>query len=365
MTSMRRRLLVMLALILFVTQLISVFWLWHESQEQINLLVNDTLSAKVRNAHVEKEIAEAIASLIAPSLTMLAVTLLLSFWAISWIIRPLKQLQRRLETRSADNLSPLPLNSEIQEVVSVTNALNQLFARLSKTIAQERLFTADAAHELRTPLAGLRLHLELMEKKGVEGSSMLIGRIDLLMHTVEQLLMLSRAGQNFAQGQYQKVDLLNYVVQPLHEDLSEMLAGHQQRLIVKHDGVPSIEGDAVLLRLMLRNVVENAYRYSPRGSDITISLTQSNQGVLLQVDDCGPGIDEKTAGELTQAFRRADQRFGGSGLGLNIVLRILNLHSGSLELKNRIESSGLSAQCWLPEQAFTQNGASVHPDYDA
>lgn len=355
MNSMRRRLLLMLALVLLVTQLTSVFWLWHESQEQINLLVNDTLSAKVRNSHVEKEIAEAIASLIAPSLTMLAVTLLLCFWAISWVVSPLKQLQRRLETRSADNLSPLPLNSDIQEVVSVTNALNQLFARLSQTIAQERLFTADAAHELRTPLAGLRLHLELMEKQKVEGSGMLIGRIDLLMHTVEQLLMLSRAGQNFAQGQYQKVDLLNDVIAPLNDELSEMLSHHQQRLIIRHDGLYEVEGDAVLLRLMVRNLVENAYRYAPHQSEIAISLSELSERVLVQIDDSGPGIDEKTAGELTQAFRRADQRYGGSGLGLNIVIRIINLHGGELALKNRIDGSGLSAQCWLPKQAFTQH----------
>jgi len=355
MTSMRRRLLVMLALILFVTQLTSVFWLWHESQEQINLLVNDTLSAKVRNAHVEKEIAEAIASLIAPSLTMLAVTLLLCFWAISWIISPLRQLQKRLETRSADNLSPLPLNSEISEVVAVTRAINQLLSRLSHTISQERLFTADAAHELRTPLAGLRLHLELMDKNGVAGSSMLIGRIDQLMHTVEQLLMLSRAGQNFAKGQYQQVDLLNHVLEPLREELAEMLAGHQQRLVTQGQIQREVEGDAVLLRLMLRNVVENAHRYSPPNSDITITLAERDQGVLVQIDDCGPGIDEKMAGELTEAFKRADQRFGGSGLGLNIVLRIINLHGGHLRLLNRQNSPGLSVQCWLPFRAFTPN----------
>ncbi|MGP2729796.1 two-component system sensor histidine kinase PmrB, partial [Serratia marcescens] len=89
MISMRRRLLLMLALILLVTQLISAFWLWHESQEQIGFLVDETLSAKVRTERVDSEIAEAIASLLAPSLIMMIVTLLASFWAISWIIRPL------------------------------------------------------------------------------------------------------------------------------------------------------------------------------------------------------------------------------------------------------------------------------------
>lgn len=349
MNSMRRRLLVMLALILFVTQLTSVFWLWHESQEQINLLVNDTLSAKVRNSHVEKEIAEAIASLIAPSLLMMAVTLLLSFWAISWIIRPLNQLQNRLETRSADNLSPLPLNSEISEIVSVTKALNQLFARLSNTIQQERLFTADAAHELRTPLAGVRLHLELMEQKGVEGSKTLISRIDQLMQTIEQLLMLSRAGQNFAKGHYDQVDLVEHVVLPLQEELEEMLRLRHQSLRYSLPQKLVIQGDAILLRLMVRNLVENAFRYGPEGGEIALTLLSEDQGARLKVEDNGPGIDEQRASELTQAFKRVDQRYGGSGLGLNIIVRIAALHGGNLQLSNRKDAQGLCAQCWLPE----------------
>ncbi|MFD3246790.1 two-component system sensor histidine kinase PmrB [Rahnella aquatilis] len=360
MTSMRRRLLVMLALILFVTQLTSVFWLWHESQEQINLLVNDTLSVKVRNAHVEKEIAEAIASLIAPSLLMMSITLVLSFWAISWIIRPLNQLQKRLETRSADNLSPLPLNSEIREVVAVTNALNQLFSRLSTTIQQERLFTADAAHELRTPLAGVRLHLEIMQKKGVEGSDTLISRIDLLMHTIEQLLMLARAGQNFAKGEYQQVDLIKNVIKPLREELGEMLNERGQTLKVEMPLHAEIQGDAVLLRLMVRNLVENAYRYGPENSEISITIMPQQNGFLIQIDDAGPGIDETKASELTQAFRRVDQRYGGSGLGLNIVVRIAHLHGGTLTLRNRTGNAGLSAQCWLPDIAL-QSSLTLSP----
>lgn len=354
MTSMRRRLLVMLALILFVTQLTSVFWLWHESQEQINLLVNDTLSAKVRNTHVEKEIAEAIASLIAPSLLMMAVTLLLCFWAISWIIRPLNQLQNRLDMRSADNLAPLPLNSEIREIVSVTNALNQLFARLSQTIQQERLFTADAAHELRTPLAGVRLHLELMEQKGVDGSRTLITRIDQLMHTIEQLLMLSRAGQNFAKGHYDQVDLVKHVIHPLKEELEEMLTQRDQTLFFNMPEHLNIQGDAVLLRLMVRNLVENAHRYSPEKSGIIVTLLHESDVVVVQVEDQGPGIDEQQASELTQAFKRMDQRYGGSGLGLNIIVRIAALHGGTLALYNRQGTTGLCAQCRLPETALSR-----------
>ncbi|MFM1347422.1 two-component system sensor histidine kinase PmrB [Yersinia proxima] len=348
MISMRRRLILMLALILLITQLISAFWLWHESQEQISFLVDETLSAKVRNERVDTEIAEAIASLLAPSLIMMAITLLLSFWAISWIIRPLDQLQQKLAERSADNLTPVVVNSDMQEIVSVTSTLNQLLSRLSNTIAQERLFTADAAHELRTPLAGIRLHLELMEQQGIAESKPLIGRIDLLMHTIEQLLMLSRAGQNFASGLYQTLNWIENVVQPLKEELEEMCAQRQQTLQWELPADAQTQGDATLLRLMLRNLVENAHRYSPVGSKISVKLSAEAQGTLLQVTDEGPGIKQEQAGELTQAFRRMDQRYGGSGLGLNIVIRIAQLHQGRLTLENRSDRSGLKAQCWIP-----------------
>jgi two-component system sensor histidine kinase BasS len=105
MNSMRRRLMVLLAVILLFFQLISVIWLWHESREQIGFLVNETLSAKARNNHVEKEIREAIASLLVPSLVMVGFTLLFSFWAVTWITRPLNKLRDSLANRSADNLT--------------------------------------------------------------------------------------------------------------------------------------------------------------------------------------------------------------------------------------------------------------------
>lgn len=346
---MRRRLLIMLALILLSCQMMSAAWLWHESREQIGFLVNETLSAHARNEHVEGEIREAIASLLLPSLVMVCFTLLLSFWAISWIVRPLKLLQNSLSERSADNLTPLPHFSDMDEIAAVTRALNQLLGRLDHTLQQERLFTADAAHELRTPLAGLRLHLELLGQQGVAQGPMLVERIDQLMHVIEQLLMLSRAGQALAGGHYQVVNWES-VFQPLEIEMNEMLASRRQTLEVTGNLSLEVQGDAVLLRLMLRNLIENASRYSPEGSHITLMAQQAKDGSSFTVRDEGPGIDPAASGEVTKAFRRLDQRFGGSGLGLNIVQRITQLHHGELRLTNRRDRSGLDAICWLPQK---------------
>lgn len=347
MNSMRRRLMILLALILLFFQLVSVVWLWHESREQIGFLVNETLSARARNQHVEKEIREAIASLLVPSLVMVAFTLFFSFWAITWITRPLSQLRSSLANRSADNLSPLPMFSDMDEMVAVTNSLNQLLGRLDHTIQQERLFTADAAHELRTPLAGLRLHLELMANKGVEQAPMLLERIDLLMHTIEQLLMLSRAGQALASGHYNTLAWTRDIIAPLKMEMEELAAPRGQTFVWPADSNLTVEGDAVLLRLMLRNLLENASRYSPEGGTIGIRLEQRESGTALAVADCGPGIDEEHRQRITEPFQRMDRRYGGSGMGLNIVLRIVQLHHGRLALDNRPEG-GLIARCWLP-----------------
>ncbi|HDX4049553.1 TPA: two-component system sensor histidine kinase PmrB [Enterobacter soli] len=343
MNSMRRRLMILLAVILLFFQLISVVWLWHESREQISFLVSETLSARARNNHVEKEIREAIASLLVPSLVMVSFTLLFSFWAVTWITRPLNQLRDSLANRSADNLTPLPMYSDMEEIGAVTTSLNQLLARLDHTIQQERLFTADAAHELRTPLAGIRLHLELMAQGGSAQAKTLISRIDQLMHTVEQLLMLARAGQAMASGHYDTLVWTENIIAPLgleHE-------AKEHKVIWPEKSPLTVQGDAVLLRLMLRNLLENAARYSPTGTTITVRVTQQDDGTEVSVIDQGPGIDEAHRQSITEPFRRLDQRYGGSGLGLSIVQRIVQLHHGKLKLENGPEG-GLIASCWLP-----------------
>ncbi len=345
---MRHQLLLTVGIILVVFQVISVFWLWHESKEQIDLEVASILKGHNNAKHIQHEVREAVASLLVPSLVIIGLALFVCMKAVKRITRPLSDLQKELDARTPDNLQPIHLERTVLEVDAVTSAINQLVARLTQTLDRERLFTADVAHELRTPLAGLRLHLELIEKAHAINVGPLIQRLDQMTNSVAQLLQLARVGQSFSAGSYQRVELMADVILPLKDELESMLKGREQTLVISenvHD--IAVAGDATLIKVMVRNLVENAYRYSPTHSSITLSAAASPTPMLI-VEDEGPGIDESKVGELSQAFVRMDSRYGGIGLGLSIVTRIAQLHEAAFYLQNREERSGTRA--WI---AFT------------
>ncbi|WP_300000438.1 two-component system sensor histidine kinase PmrB [uncultured Cedecea sp.] len=350
MNSMRWRLIIILAFISLFFQTASVWWLWHESREQIAFLVQKAVSGTVNNAQIENEIHEAIAALLIPSIVMIGCILFFSFWAITWITRPLEKLRTSLSHRSPNDLSPMPVSSSIGEVVAITTVLNQLLARLDNRLQQERQFTADAAHELRTPLAGLKLHLELMANNGVPQAPVLLQRTDQLMHTIEQLLMLARAGHALASGHYQTLNWTDDIIAPLQMEIDELAMQRQQRIVWPDKTTCNTQGDAILLRLMLRNLLENACRYGPEKSVIQLLLVEQEDGIVLTVCDQGPGIAEQYRQHLTKPFERLDRRYSGCGLGLSIVHRIVHLHHGYLTLDNSSENGGLLASCWLPHQ---------------
>lgn len=345
--TLRRRLMLTIGVILLVFQLISTFWLWHESTEQIQLFEQALRDNRNNDRHIMHEIREAVASLIVPSVFMVGLTLFICYQAVRRITRPLANLQYELETRTADNLTPIEIHSSTVEIEAVVSALNQLVNRLTNTIENERLFTADVAHELRTPLSGVRLHLELLSKTHNIDVTPLLGRLDQMMESVSQLLQLARVGQSFSSGNYQQVGLLEDVVLPSYDELSTMLEQRQQTLLlpdIRND--VTVQGDATLLRMLLRNLVENAHRYSPEGTTIAIALNRDNEAEMV-VEDEGPGIDESKCGELSKAFVRMDSRYGGIGLGLSIVSRITQLHQGQFFLRNRSGTTGTRASVRL------------------
>ena len=341
--TMRRRLVLTIGVILVLCQLVSVLWLWHESKEQIQLLVESAIHNHNNHKHIQHEVHEAVASLLFPSLLIIGLALLLCLQAVKMILRPLSELQRELDARTPDNLEPIALNNSVQEVQAVESAINQLVGRLTLTLDRERLFTADVAHELRTPLAGLRLHLELIAKSHDINVAPLIQRLDQMTENIAQLLQLARVGQSFSAGSYQQVMLMADVVLPVWGQLDAMLAEREQVLLLPESSQDvAVAGDATLLRVLVRNLVENAHRYSPEGSSIRICI--EGDGVpVLAVEDEGPGIDESRSGELSKAFVRMDSRYGGAGLGLSIVTRIAQLHDAQFFLHNKKPTPGVRA----------------------
>ena len=353
--TMRHRLLLTIGAILVVCQLISVFWLWHESKEQIQLLVESAIDRHNNQKHIEHEVREAVASLLIPSLLIVGLALYISLVAVRKITRPLSNLQTELESRTPDNLQPITLTESVPEVTAVTTAINQLVSRLNLTLDRERLFTADVAHELRTPLAGLRLHLELMAKVHHVEVGQLIQRLDQMTNSISQLLQLARVGQSFSAGSYQRVLLKKDVVEPIRGELESMLEQRQQTLELSFpDGDDNkdvvVSGDATLLRVVLRNLVENAHRYSPAGSKVKIAV-QAGTTPVMAVEDEGPGIDEAKSGELSKAFVRMDSRYGGIGLGLSIVTRIVQLHEAQFFLHNRQPGPGVRGWILFPKSS--------------
>lgn len=353
--TMRHRLLLTIGAILVVCQLISVFWLWHESKEQIQLLVESAIDRHNNQKHIEHEVREAVASLLIPSLLIVGLALYISLVAVRKITRPLSNLQTELESRTPDNLQPITLTESVPEVTAVTTAINQLVSRLNLTLDRERLFTADVAHELRTPLAGLRLHLELMAKVHHVEVSQLLQRLDQMTNSISQLLQLARVGQSFSAGSYQRVLLKKDVVEPIRCELESMLEQRQQTLELSFpDGDDNkdvvVSGDATLLRVVLRNLVENAHRYSPAGSKVKIAV-QAGTTPVMAVEDEGPGIDEAKSGELSKAFVRMDSRYGGIGLGLSIVTRIVQLHEAQFFLHNRQPGPGVRGWILFPKSS--------------
>ena len=349
-TTLRWKLMLTVGAIIVICQAISILWLWHESREQVTILVQSAINHHDRHRHYEKEVHEAVASLAVPSLLIIIACLVLCFNAIRRVTKPLADLSNALTQRSEDNLDPLSSTSEYTEISAVVEAINTMMARLTVTLERERLFTADVAHELRTPLAGLRLHLQLIEKKHQLNLGDLLSRLDQMTDSVAQLLKLARVGQSFAAGSYQYFDIMAAVITPMLPECERQLAQRQQSLVVEAPAIAlQLRGDITLLQMVIQNLVQNAHRYSPPSSVITLRVFAQNLSVCIEIDDQGPGIDLNKATELSKAFVRMDRRYDGIGLGLNIVQRICQLHRSQFTLTN-LQPSGCRATVTLPQQ---------------
>ncbi len=282
-----------------------------------------------------------------PLAIILPLLLLALYLSIRRGLKPLDELAADVAARSPENLAALPREHIPQEVRPLVVALNRLLGRLDQALESERRFTADAAHELRTPLAAVKIQTQVAlassdPEKHAHALQQVLAGVDRSSRLVDQLLRLARLDPLADVANPQPVDLLE-----LAEDA--VLAGNggaegeAARVSLGQAASATVLGDGDLLAIAVRNLVDNALRYAPPPARVRIEVGHDENGIRLAVIDHGPGVPPADLGRLTERFYRGRDVAGeGSGLGLAIVARIAELHGARLEFANGGEG-GFSA----------------------
>jgi len=294
---------------------------------------------------------EIIKGVMVPQFVILPLAVLLVWMALVRGIRPLNELEQKIRARKPDDLSPIEESFIPQEVAPLVSSINDLLTRLKASLTTQKRFLADAAHQLKTPLAGLRMQAELAQRESnpqeIRGSLQQIARSSTrATHTVNQLLSLARAETTGRALPSARVDLARLVTEVVQESVPRAMDHGTDLGYEGPDEMPEIclmDGNPVLLQEMTRNLVDNAINYSGRGGVVTARvLFDRFSGVqILQVEDNGPGIPENERELVLQPFYRAlGTNVDGSGLGLAIVHEIAQQHGATVHMEDADTESG-------------------------
>lgn len=280
-----------------------------------------------------------------PSFLMI---LMLAIWLLRHLMQPLRELAGMLQQRSPANLDHVHLGREPAELAAVVAAINRLFGRVAEAIRREAGFTSLAAHELRTPLATLKVLADQARQTGDAGErdmvlSDLSVTIDRLAHLQEQLLTLSRLEVLGSNALSECVELTEVVDEAMADLRYEARQRHVK--VVCHVDGSAILGHRYAVLTLARNIIGNAIRYAPVGGRVEISTLVRDGNAVLRVDDSGPGIPEAERMRAFDRFERLSQRHGaGVGLGLSIVRTVAQMHDALVTL-GESQLGGLSVDC--------------------
>lgn len=290
-----------------------------------------------------------------PALAALPLLALAIWWAVFRGMAPLRKLGRALAERSPQSLHPVSLQRAPSEMRPMLDSLNGLLTRIQTLIESERRFTADAAHELRTPIAAIRAQAQVAmgetdDAKRRHALQSTLDGCDRATRLVEQLLTLSRleAGTEPAKSAFNLADLTRQVI------ADTALAATGRRQSVELNAAPDalamqVNGDAALLSVLIRNLIDNASRYSPAGSRISVTITATGNAAQLCVEDSGPGMADADLERLGERFYRAlGNDAPGSGLGWSIVRRIAAAHGAHIDVGRSSELGGMRVNVSLP-----------------
>jgi two-component system sensor histidine kinase TctE len=293
---------------------------------------------------------EIVKGVMLPQFVILPMAVLLVWLALVQAIKPLNQLEERIRARKPDDLSPIDAKAVPLEVAPLVYSVNDLLMRLKDSIATQKRFLADAAHQLKTPLAGLRMQADLAQREGaneeeLKQSLRQIGRSSIrATHTVNQLLALARAESSGSAMPRSTCDLAELTISVVRDCVPRALDKH---IDLGYEGTQpatnggQFAGNPTLLKELIRNLVDNAINYTPSTLEkpgvITVRVLNDRFGktLVLQVEDSGPGVPLAERELIFQPFYRAlGTEADGSGLGLPIVLEIAHQHNATVSMED-------------------------------
>lgn len=302
---------------------------------------------------VRVELARELAlNLLQPLLYALPVWALLLWIAIGRGLKPLASVREQVARRTPDNLDALDLAHVPHEVRSLVEQLNTLFRRIADSLDKERRFTADAAHELRTPVAAIKAQAQIArgpydDATRAHALDQVITGCDRAAHLIDQLLTLARLDRA-SQASTEPCRLRSLAATAVAEIAPQAMAAGIQ-LELADGGDTTVTGIPALLQVLLRNLIDNAVRYSPTGTTVRVGIDATGPNPRLSVSDQGPGIP---ATELPRVRERFYRLLGtgeeGTGLGLSIVQRVAEIHGATLELGAGDNGKGLRAVVTFP-----------------
>jgi two-component system sensor histidine kinase TctE len=308
-----------------------------------------------RSSANQQELARRI--LVDMLLPLSSLVLLMTF--IVWVgiragLAPLTRLRQQVEGRDPTDLAPLQLASAPRELWSLARALNTLLAEVQGVVARQKRFIGDAAHQLRTPLAGLKSQTEIALQATTDPELRTrLARVHesatRSAHLVNQLLTLARAEPESLMAQdRQRLDLQRLAQGLTAEMVPRALRAGIDLGLDEHQGEPVwIEANQLLLREAVGNLIDNALRYAGRGAQVTVRVGRAGAMALLEVSDTGPGIALADRDRVFERFVRATDAGDGCGLGLAIVREIVERHAGRVEL-SAVQPRGLCVRLYLP-----------------
>lgn len=309
--------------------------------------------ADIRHRLAETVVLESVL----PLMLWLPISAVLVWILVGWGLKPVRELSRQINLKRSDDLNPVSYPGAPVELEQLIASSNSLLQRLGASFEREKHFASHAAHELRTPLSVLKVHLhnlaaELPPKH--EGLAYANAGLERMHNLVEQILDLNRTNPDIIKAKFQRLDL-HSLVQKVAADNWPSFTERRQTLGVAGETI-FMRGDQTMLETLLQNLLTNARKYTPEGGEILVSVTGVAGTVQLCVEDSGPGIAEEDRVRVLNRFYRVVNQHShspsGSGLGLAIVTHIVQLHHAKLTLSSSQFPTGLKVTVQFPPEVM-------------